>query len=137
MTALKKLIRLRRQNLDEHRLYVSRIEGRVSQLKHEIDMIHQSLRDEKRVANDSVEGTFAYTHFAENMKKRLERIDGIYQEALLQLDQEKQKFQALFGEVKVLEISETNQQLQAKKELERQEQAEFDETTLRKFNQDK
>ena len=131
MKALKRLIQLRQQKVDEQQQFLSGLFQRLHQLELEIQMIRQHLKSEQAVALESIDGTLAYVKYAAELQIRLERLEILHRESLTQYEKEQQKLQDLFGEVKVLEIHQTDQQKKKAKKHALKEQAFLDELYTR------
>jgi flagellar export protein FliJ len=131
MKALKRLIRLRKQKVDEHQQFLGMLQERLNKLEQELKMIHHHLQAEQCAATQSIEGTIAYVQYAATMKIRLEQVERLYKESMIKYEQEQQKLQELFGELKVLEIYHAEETKRHQKKIERRNQVFLDDLYAR------
>ena len=126
MMDLKRLKRLHQQKIDEQKQSMASSIKRVNQLESEKSMMEQSVKDEKRAADASLEGAFSYAHYIEGMRERLDKIDRFLKEAYQKLEEEREKLRLLYADLKTLEITEAKHLALEKKKRETREQNELD-----------
>jgi flagellar export protein FliJ len=126
MEPIKRLIQLRRQKLEAQQHFLSTLRERLQQLEHEIAMLHHHLKSEQKAALESAEGSLAYVRYAANLQIRLDQLKRLYQEVTIKYETERQKLQDLFGELKSIEIYDSNKQQHLQKDRNRKEQSALD-----------
>ncbi len=126
MKSLKRLIRLRKQKVDEQQQYLGTLQDRLNKIQNELTTLHYHLENEQKIATESVEGTLAYVRYAATMQVRIEQIERLYNESLAMYEKEQQKLQELFGELKVLEVFEAEELKRLQKRADQKEQSFLD-----------
>tara|TARA_Y100001935_G_C17117978_1_gene414188 strand:- start:133 stop:546 length:414 start_codon:yes stop_codon:yes gene_type:complete len=130
MSAIKKLIRFHRFQLDERRRGLRRLEEKLMEVDAEISEITTRIEEEKHFASENYEGNrdlnnFLSASFARIKQKRKDR-----ELALGQVEAAREEVREAFADVKKYEITESVGLQKELRETERRERNELDEVAL-------
>ena len=130
MSAIKKLIRFHRFQLDERRRGLKRLEEKLIEVEAEISAINTQIEEEKYFASQNYEGNrdlnnFLSASFARIKQKRKDR-----ELALGQVEAAREEVREAFADVKKYEITESVGVQKELRENERRERNELDEIAL-------
>ena len=130
MSAIKKLIRFHRFQLDERRRGLKRLEEKLIEVDAEISAINTQIEEEKYFASQNYEGNrdlnnFLSASFARIKQKRKDR-----ELALGQVEAAREEVREAFADVKKYEITESVGVQKELQENERRERNELDEIAL-------
>lgn len=103
-----RLMRITRQRIDQQRLFLSQIEGRLERVQGEIGRLQEHLAYEETISKESLEASIAFPPYAQKVKVTLDHLGRQQREITLQLAQEKEKMMTFFSDLKVYEVTKKN-----------------------------
>ena len=127
MKGLGTLIRYKKWNLDEKRSALAELERLERNLRAELVSLADELKAEQVVAQASSEGSYAYADYARAVRDRGARIEESLASMQKQADGMRDDVAEAFEELKRYELTQANQERDARREADRREQVVLDE----------
>ena len=127
MNRLKKLVQLRKWELDEARRGVTLLEAQRAGLEHSIEKLEQDLAAEAALAGETFDNAAAYTRFADATRARQDKIRASMGRLDQEIDAQRGVVGTAFSEWKRVELLHDRQLQAERSDLARREQAELDE----------
>lgn len=127
---LKRLIRLKKQEVDIQRLAISNIEERLDALTESIREIETQLMHEQAILGHDIALAKAFQRYAEMMNQKKHRLKEEHENMHLLYQDELSKLELLFGEMKTLETILDKKTLEAAHEKALKEQKEWDDKAM-------
>jgi flagellar protein FliJ len=130
VTAIAKLIRFHRFQLDEKRRNLKELEERASEIETALSDLAAKIEAEKNVASENYEAGKDFASFIQAALGRREKLDDELLEAQQRVDVAREDVREAFSEVKKYEITKANRDTDAALETTRREQIDLDEVAL-------
>ncbi len=127
MKGLTTLIRYKKWNLDEKRRALAEFERLERNLRAELVNLDDELKAEQVVAQSSSEGSYAYGEYAKAVRDRGARIEASLSSVQQQADGMRDEVAQAFEELKRYELTQANQERNARVAADRREQVVLDE----------
>lgn len=132
MKKLNLLIRLQKAKIEKRRTLLAPLQSRVHALEKEVGTIQKIIENEKRIAEQSIEGTMAYGLYVQGMNNRLRQVKRFLKEAHLKLQKEYQIIKGLLAQQKAYETLWEKQMKAAQEVQEKKEQSHIDDIIAHK-----
>ncbi|HAA92491.1 MAG TPA: hypothetical protein DCS82_05925 [Rhodospirillaceae bacterium] len=130
MSAIQKLIRFHRFQLDERRRGLKRLEDELAAAEEKVVALTVQIEKEKLLASQDFQASRDYGNFIEAALERLKAMEGEREIAAGRVDAAREEVREAFAEVKKYEITQANRDAEAARETERRERVELDEIAL-------
>lgn len=127
---LKRLIRLKKQEVDIQRLTISDLEEHLNTLTESIHEIEIQLMHEQEILGHDIALAATFQHYADVMNQKKQRLREEHENIHLLYQAELSKLELLFGEMKTLETILDKKMLEAAHEKALKEQKEWDDKTM-------
>ncbi|MGN6670595.1 MAG: flagellar FliJ family protein [Candidatus Nucleicultricaceae bacterium] len=127
---LKRLIRLKKQEVDIQRLTISDLEEHLNTLTESIHEIEIQLMHEQAILGHDIALAATFQHYADVMNQKKQRLREEHENIHLLYQAELSKLELLFGEMKTLETILDKKMLEAAHEKALKEQKEWDDKTM-------
>lgn len=127
---LKRLIRLKKQEVDIQRITVSDLEETLNAILESIRTIENQLLQESMILGQDIALAQSFQSFSELMNQKKNRLTTEYENTNLLYQTELSRLEHLFGEMKTLETILDKKTLEAAHEKTQKEQKEWDDKTM-------
>lgn len=127
---LKRLIRLKKQEVDIQRITVSDLEETLNAILESIRTIENQLLQESMILGQDIALAQSFQSFSELMNQKKNRLTTQYENTNLLYQTELSRLEHLFGEMKTLETILDKKTLEAAHEKAQKEQKEWDDKTM-------